>query len=412
MGSKYQIKEVKARSIINSRGWPTVEATVVTAGGSFRASVPRGASRGEKEAYVLYDDKKDYLGRGVKQAIYNIEGEISPRLEGQSVQEQHKIDSLLIDLDGTRDKSNLGANAVLPVSLACARAGAQLKEQPLWQYIYGLYQGQEVKTVKMPRPCFNIINGGVHGGSLGIQEFLVIPQYDDFSRNLKAGVEIYQHLKKVLQKRLGVASTSIGDEGGFTPPISTPEVALSLIVVAVRQAGYEDKVKLALDCAANQFGEESGYRLGDHFFTSKGLLHFYRHLVDKYPIQFIEDPFREDNARSFASLRKNVDIDIIGDDLTVTHQGYIKKAHQAEAVDGIIVKPNQVGTLTETLGAVQLARSYGWKVIASHRSGETNDSFISDLAVGIEADFIKAGAPARGERVAKYNRLSVIESEI
>jgi len=411
MSSKNIIKKVQAREIINSRGWPTVEAIVYTDDGQFRASVPQGSSCGKRAAFVLYDEGSDYLGRGVQKAIQNIEVKINPALQGKSVFKQRDIDRTLNKLDGTEDKSNLGVNAILPVSLAVARAAAELKEIPLWQYLFELYQDGEGE-IKIPKPSFNIINGGAHGGSLGIQEFMIIPQFEEYSFNLKAAVEIYHYLENLLEKKVGKMATNVGDEGGFTPSLGGPEIALGFILMAVKQAGYEGQVKIGLDCAATQFKKEDGYQLQGGFFTPKGLRHFYQDLIKKYPLEFIEDPFDEDSLEQFAALQKVTDITIVGDDLTTSQQKYIKQAHEAAAINGVIIKPNQVGTLSEVAGSIQLARSYGWKIIASHRSGETNDSFISDLAVGLGADFIKAGAPARGERTAKYNRFLEIQAEL
>jgi enolase len=323
----------------------------------------------------------------------------------------------LIELDGTENKSKLGANAICPVSLAVCKAGAQAKNLPLYKYIRELYNPQ-LTTYSLPRPSFNIINGGAHAGNdLDFQEFMVCPKGKNLTENLRIGVEVYQKLKEIIAKKYGKLATNLGDEGGFAPPIEDPEVAIKLILEAVKKLNYQDKISIILDVAASQFFDGKKYKTKIGNFSGKELASFYLKLIKKYPIEAIEDPFAQDDFESWQLLSSNLEhltsnILIIGDDLTVTNPKRIKMAKEKGLCNGIIVKINQIGTVTEAIEAAKLAKSFGWKIMVSHRSGETNDDFIADFAVGIGADFIKSGAPARGERVAKYNRLLKIEEEI
>jgi enolase len=408
-----QIKSIKAREILNSRGEPTVEAEVKTEEGIFRASTPSGTSRGKYEAVELKDGGNRFFGRGVLRAVKNIKEIIGPKLKGQDVTNQKKIDEILIELDNTKDKSKIGANAILAVSVACLRAGAVAKKIPLYSYISQICRGWA--SVALPMACFNILNGGVHAGNdLDIQEFMIIPQMESFKENLKIGVEIYQEFKKILEKRFGKSAVNLGDEGGFAPPLNKTKDALDLIMEAIKSAGYVEEVKIGLDCAASEFFKNGKYLLEGEKFGSEELLNFYQYLVKKYPILFFEDPFEQDDWQGWQKLISNFQFLIpkplvIGDDLTVTNPQRIKQAYKKKACNAVIIKPNQIGTVTETIKAAKLAKEFEWKIIVSHRSGDTCDDFIADLAVGISADFIKSGAPARGERVAKYNRLLRIE---
>jgi len=400
------IKSIKAREIINSRGEPTVEAEVETEDGVFRASVPSGASRGKYEAVELKDGGNRLFGQGVLKAVKNIKEIIEPKLKGEDVSDQKEIDEILIKLDNTKDKSKIGANAILAVSIACCKAGAKAKNIPLYQYISQISNS----TFKLPRPCFNILNGGMHAGNdLDIQEFMVIPQMEGFKENLRIGVEIYQELKKILEKRFGKSAINIGNEGGFAPPLNKTKDALDLVMEAVGSAGYVEKVKIGLDCAASRFFEKGKYILESKKLNSEELLNFYQDLTKEYPILFFEDPFEQDDWQAWEKMSNLL---VVGDDLTVTNPERIKKAYEKKACNGMILKPNQIGTVSETIEAAKLAKEFGWKIIVSHRSGDTCDDFIADLAVGLSADFIKSGAPARGERVTKYNRLLRIEQEI
>jgi len=409
------IKSLQARKILNSRGEFTVEVELETNKGVFLSSCPSGASRGKNEAVAVEPSK----------AVDNVNEIIAPKLKGELEGRQKEIDEMLIELDGTKDKANLGANAILPVSIAVCRAGAAAQGLPLYQYLEYLETrsrpaepdaeldaGRDRVSTSLPIPCFNIINGGVHSGSdLEIQEFMVVPNKGFFSENLKAGVQIYQELKKTLIKVFGKRAINVGDEGGFVPPISMEKEALDLLKTVIR--GERD-IEIGLDCAASQFYKNESYSLDSIVFTPEGLLGFYRDLTKRYPIVFLEDPFAESDWDSFQEITKRVgkEITIFGDDLLTTNIERMREAKKRGACSGAVIKPNQIGTVTETLEAIKIARSFGWKIMVAHRSGETSDDFIADLAVGAGADFIKAGAPARSERNAKYNRLLKIENEL
>jgi enolase len=411
-----KIKNIKAREILDSRGNPTLEVEVETEFGKFLASVPSGASKGKHEAVELRDRGKRFFGKGVKKAVKNVNEIISKKLKGFDVTKQREIDQVLIELDGTENKSKLGANAICGVSLAVCKAGAQAKNLPLYKYIRELYNPQ-LTSYNLPRPSFNIINGGVHAGNdLDFQEFMVCPKGKSFSENLRIGVEIYHKLKEIIGKKYGKLATNLGDEGGFAPPIKDPEIAIKLILEAVKILNYQNKISIIMDVAASQFFDGKKYKTKIGNFSGKELANFYLKLIKKYPIEGIEDPFAQDDFESWGNFSFNFQLLtskflIIGDDLTVTNPKRIKMAKEKGLCNAIIVKINQIGTVTEAIEAVKLAKSFGWKIMVSHRSGETTDDFISDFAVGIDADFIKSGAPARGERVAKYNRLLKIGEE-
>ena len=405
---KSVIKNIKAREILDSRGNPTVEVDLETDLGVFRASVPSGASKGKYEALELRDGGKRYFGKGVLKAVNNINEIISPELKGKDVTSQKEIDELMIKLDGTDDKSRLGANAICPVSLAVCKAGAKAKKLELFQYISSIAKTKH----KIPTPSFNIINGGLHAGNrLDFQEFMIVPELESFSENLRIVSEIYNQLKNLLSKRYGAYAVNLGDEGGFAPPLLVPEQALEIILESAKNLNYQKSIKIVLDIAASQFFKEDKYKMGIGIFTREGLLRYYSNLVLKYPILGLEDPFSEDDWEGFKLIKKTLGkkILVIGDDLLATNPERIKEAKEKEAVNAMILKINQIGTVTEALESASLAKDFGWKIMVSHRSGETNDDFIADFAVGIGADFIKTGAPARGERVAKYNRLLRIE---
>ncbi|MDP2864259.1 MAG: phosphopyruvate hydratase [bacterium] len=401
-----KIKSIKAREILDSRGMPTIEVELKTNLGKFLASVPSGVSTGKYEAVELRDED----GRGVKKAIKNIERVIAPVLSKEDATCQKRVDDILIKLDGTKNKSRLGANAILAVSMAICRAGAAAKNLPLYKYISNLLI-YEINRV--PNPCFNVINGGLHArNELDFQEFMIVPQKNSFSENLKIGTEIYHQLKKNLAKKYGKLATNLGDEGGFAPPIKFPEEAVELILEAAKKLNYE--IKIILDVAASRFFKNGKYKMKIGVFARDGLLRYYEKLVKNYPILGLEDPFAEDDLEGWKILSSmnlrfisplSSKLLIIGDDLTVTNTNRIKTAYSKKACNGIIIKINQIGTVTEALEAVKLAKSFGWKIIVSHRSGETKDDFIADLAVGIGAEFIKSGAPFTKERMAKYNRL-------
>src|SRR3989344_3445359 len=401
------ITAIKAREILDSRGNPTLEVDLFTKQTCQSAAVPSGASTGTHEAVELRDGGKRYLGKGVQKAIKNVEQKLSPLLRGMDCQDQLRIDWLMIKKDGTKNKSKLGANAILGVSLAAARAANTEKKTFLFQHLHQLAALD--RKPSMPRPFFNVINGGKHAGNkLAFQEFMIAPKAKSFAEALRMGSEVYHVLKEVIEKKYGREAANVGDEGGFAPPVKRAEEALDLLIGAIRRAGYAGKVEIAVDCAASEF-----YRNGYYYLPSKlnkeRLLSYYLHLIEKYPIISIEDPFEQEDFESFAELRKRSGIQVVGDDLTVTNVSRIKTAIQNQSCNCLLLKVNQIGTLTEALDAVKLAYENNWKVMVSHRSGETEDTFIADLAVAIGCDMIKAGAPCRGERVAKNNRLLRIE---
>ena len=405
---KSKIKDIKAREILDSRGNPTVEVDLITEFSLSRASVPSGASVGKYEAKELRDKGKRYHGKGVSKAVENINKIIGPKLKNKNLLKQKEIDEIMINLDGTKNKSLLGANAILAVSMAVCRAGAATDNQSLWQYISQI-NGEQFFS-KLSLPCFNIINGGMHAGNnLDFQEFMVMPQFEKFSLNLQAGSEIYYSLKEILKKDFGKSSINIGDEGGFAPDILTPEQALDLIMKAIKVSGYENKVNIAIDVAASEFYQKGKYNKK----TRDEMIDYYLEIIEKYPIISIEDPLNENDFKGFSTLTEKCGdkISIIGDDLLVTNIERIKQAQAKKSCNGLLLKINQIGTISEAIKAVKMAQSYNWKIMVSHRSGETTDDFIADLAVGIGADYIKSGAPSRGERVAKYNQLLRIEEE-
>ena len=409
-----KIKSIKAREILDSRGNPTIKVDLITDQGKFSASVPSGASEGKYEALELRDGGKRFHGKGVLKAVKNVNEKIFPKIKGENPTRQKEIDDLMIELDGTENKSKLGSNAILSVSMAICRAGAVVKNLSSYEYIGQLAETRSPLT-HLPLACFNIINGGVHAGNdLDFQEFMIVPRMRSFSKNLQAATEIYHDLKEILKSKFGEMAINIGDEGGFAPPLILPEQALDLILKAIEKAGYKNLIKIIIDSAASEFYIDGKYKMKKVVFTKEGLLNFYLNLLEEYPIVALEDPFAQDDWEGFSEITKKIgkEITIFGDDLLATNIERIKEAQNKEACNGLVLKIDQIGTITEALEAAKLAKSFGWKIMVSHRSGETNDSFISDLAVGISADFIKSGAPARGERVVKYNRLLEIEEEI
>ncbi|MBX4200881.1 phosphopyruvate hydratase [Candidatus Parcubacteria bacterium] len=398
-----KIQEIIAREIKDSRGKPTVEVTIETDKGTFVASCPSGASTGKNEALEL----RDADGRGVMTAIDNVNKIIAPKLRGKDPKNQKELDDMMLALDGTENKSKLGANAILPVSMAICRAGAAAHKMSLYQHISNISGNQ----IKMPHPSFNILNGGAHAkNDLEIQEFMVVPQKKTFQENLVLGSAVFNKLTELLKGTPG-GVPEMGDEGGYAPQIANAEQALFLIKSAI---GDHADVKIALDCAASEFYRDGKYEPEEgKQLTRTQMVDFYKDLAARFPIISIEDPFSEEDWSGFEELKKALpSVTIIGDDLTTTNIKKIKEAEQKKACNGIIIKLNQIGTVSETIEAVKLAQSYGWKIMVSHRSGETMDNFIADLAVGTGADFIKSGAYTKDVRIVKYDRLLEIEQEL
>lgn len=402
------IKKVIGRQIFDSRGTPTVEATVILESGvAATAAVPSGASTGQYEAYELRDGGDEYNGMGVLRAVDNINNTITKALEGESVFDQTELDKIMCELDGTKNKSSLGANAILAVSLAAARAASFSADIPLYQYIGG------INAYVLPTPMMNILNGGAHAGNnIDIQEFMIVPTgAESFEQAMKMGTEVYQSLKSLLKQK--GHSTAVGDEGGFAPDLESDEAALELLMDAIYISGYTPgkDIRIALDMATSEWARDNGYFLPKRnvLYSRNELIEYIISLIEKYPIISIEDPLGENDFDGFAELGTRTAIQIVGDDLFVTSSERLKLGFEKNAANSILIKPNQIGTLSETLETIRTAKKKGYRTIISHRSGETADSFISDLAVAINAGQIKTGAPARSERVSKYNRLLQIE---
>ena len=416
------IKSIVAREILDSRGNPTVEVDLVTENGMFRASVPSGASTGIHEAVELRDGGKRYLGKGVLKAVANVNGPIAKRVLGLDVTKQSEIDQVMIELDGTPNKANMGANAILGVSLAVAKAGAAAKKVPLYRHFADLAGNTEVI---LPVPSLNVINGGSHAGNrLAFQEFMIVPcGAASFTEGLRMATEVYHTLKVVIKKKYGQDACNVGDEGGFAPSIQSNYEGMDLLVEAIKQAGYEKEVKIGMDLAASEFLTKDGnYDLDFKSPTNDGslvqsgpeLAATVTDLCKKYPIVFVEDPFAEDDWVNFSAFTESMgkNMPIIGDDLLVTNVTRIQEAITKKACNSLLLKVNQIGTVTESIAAVKLAKANGWTVMTSHRSGETEDNYIADLAVGLCTDLIKTGAPCRSERLSKYNQLMRIEAEL
>ena len=417
----FEIIDIKARMVLDSRGNPTVEAEVFTQEQNACAIVPSGASTGKYEAHELRDNKKPFFGKGVNKAIINIK-KIKKYLKGISVINQEEIDKLMIKLDATKNKKRLGANAILAVSLACARCAAKCLQIPLWAHIATLANTNPT-DIRIPIPYSNIINGGVHAhNSLMFQEFMIMPQAKTMKQRIRIMSEFYHKLKEIIKKEYGYESANVGDEGGFAPKIEKPTAALELLLQTRRKLKMQNKIMFAIDVAASEFYNKktNKYKISkDDIYSKTELVDYYEMLVHNYPIISLEDPFAEDDFEGFhkliLKLKKDIEknkIQVVGDDLLVTNPDRIKIAHKEKLCNALLLKVNQIGTLTEALEAAKLARSYDWKIMVSHRSGDTEDTFIADLAVGLGCGQIKAGAPCRSERTAKYNRLLRIEEEL
>ena len=411
------IVKVHARQILDSRGNPTVEVDVVTENGILgRAAVPSGASTGEHEAVELRDGGKAFMGKGVSQAVKNVNETIAPALVGNSIFEQEKIDQLMIDLDGTPNKSKLGANAILGVSLATAKAAANEVGLPLYRYIGG------VNAKTLPLPMMNIINGGSHSDApIAFQEFMIIPQgASSFSKAMQMGTEIFHHLKKVLHKRN--LSTAVGDEGGFAPALEGTEDALETIIEAIKNAGYkpEEEVMIALDCASSEFYKEGKYDYSlfegskGNILSSEEQATYLADLTKKFPIISIEDGMDENDWDGWKLLTEKAGdrVQLVGDDLFVTNVERLNKGISNDIANSILIKVNQIGTLSETIAAIETAHRAGYTTVMSHRSGETEDNTIADLAVALNTGQIKTGSASRSDRMAKYNQLLRIEEEL
>ena len=418
-----KIKTIQAREILDSRGNPTLEVEVTLENGlQGKAAVPSGASKGKLEALEIRDnDPKRYYGKGVLKAIDNVNSSLRPKLEGVEVTKQKKIDQIMIEMDGTENKSKLGANAILGVSLACAHVAAKAENLELYEYIAKLF-GLKTSNFILPVPMMNILNGGKHADSgLDIQEYMIVPQAREFKERIRIGSEVFHSLKEILKQdgyRIG-----LGDEGGFAPRLANNVQPFELIVRAVKRAGYEPgkNVSLAIDAAADSFysEKENKYVLSlEHTsLTSEQLIALYIEWLNKYPLISLEDGLAEEDWEGWKKLNQKLEIKnqkllVVGDDLLVTNIKRLEKAVKEKACNSILIKPNQIGTLTETLDCIKKAKEAGFETIISHRSGETVDTTIADLAVGTNAGWIKTGAPSRGERVSKYNRLMQIEEKI
>jgi len=412
------IKKVHARQVLDSRGNPTVEVDVFTENAMGRASVPSGASTGSREALELRDgDKSKYMGKGVLLAVKNVNELIAPKLLGLSVFDQRSIDSMMLELDGTENKAKLGANAILGVSMAVCRAASLEKKKPLYRYLFeDLKIPNPVGKMRLPTPLMNIINGGAHASNnLDIQEFMIVPHMKkSFSENFRAGVEIFHHLKKVLEQK--GHSTNVGDEGGFAPNLQSHEEAMSSILTAIEKAGYRPgiDVSLSLDCAASEFYKDGKYEMQGKTFSSEEMITYYESLMTTAPIYSIEDGFDESDQKGFMAFQAKLGHKLtnVGDDLFVTNAKILKRGIDQKEANAILIKVNQIGSLSETFDTLKLAYDNGFKAIISHRSGETADSFIADLAVASGAGHIKTGSASRSDRMEKYNQLLRIEEEL
>jgi enolase len=405
----FEIENIHAREILDSRGNPTVEVDVLTCCGFGRAAVPSGASTGTHEALELRDGGERYGGKGVQKAVKNVNEIIAQKLIGMNASSQREIDNTMIELDGTPNKSNLGANAILGVSLAAAKAAAMSSGTPLYKYLGG------VNTTRLPIPSFNVLNGGQHAGNdLAIQEFMILPVgAPSFGEGLRMAAETYHALGKILQGRYGVGATNVGFEGGYAPPLSKTRDALDAIMSALDASGYSDEIKIGIDAAASSFYMDGGYSVDGDRLTSRELAEYYEDLVKTYPIILLEDPFEEESFEDFALLRAMLPKTIIvGDDIYVTNVRRIEKGIQMCSTNALLLKLNQIGCVSEAFDAARMAFRAGWKVMASHRSAETEDSALADVSVALGCELLKTGAPARSERTAKYNQLLRIQEEL
>lgn len=422
------IKKIHAREILDSRGNPTVEVDIYTEDGMFRSMVPSGASTGVHEALELRDNDKRYMGKGVLKAVENVNNKISKLIVGMNPENQEEIDDLMIKEDGTDNKSNFGANAILAVSMAVCKAGAASKKIPLYIHIADISNTNKEKFV-LPTPSFNVINGGSHAGNnLAMQEFMILPTGAlNFKEALRMGAECYHTLKNVIKEKYGQDAVNVGDEGGFAPNIKDNKEGLELLREAIEKSGYKGKIKIGMDVAASEFFDKGKYDLdfknnnsledkekSGFIKTGDEMINLYQDFISEYDIVSIEDPFDQDDWENYSKLNSKLGdkIQIVGDDLLVTNPKRISKAIEKKACNALLLKVNQIGTITESIKAFKNSKKAGWGIMVSHRSGETEDSFIADLVVGLGAGEIKTGAPCRSERLAKYNQLLRIEEEL
>ena len=409
----YEIKKIKAREILDSRGNPTVEVDVLTKKGLSRASVPSGASTGSNEALELRDNEKRFLGKGVLKAVDNVNKVIAKKLIGYDCTKQREIDNLMVELDGTENKSRLGANAIVGVSMAVCKAGALELDLPLYQYISKIINSNEIS---LPIPQMNVINGGKHAGiDNDFQEHMIMPiKADSFKEALRMCSETYHTLKKLLKEKFGVSAIQVGDEGGFVPPLKNISERLDFIMKAIEELGFEKNFALAIDSAASEFYHNGKYRILDKDYSSLELIDFYSELCKTFNLVSIEDGLSENDWDGWSQLTSEIGkkIQVVGDDLLVTNVKRIKKAIELNACNALLLKVNQIGTVSETIDAFELAKKNKWKNIVSQRSGCTEEIFYADLAVGLNAGQFKYGAPARTDRNVKYNQLLRIEEEL
>lgn len=408
------ITSLRARQILDSRGNPTVEVDCQLSDGSFgRSCVPSGASTGSHEALELRDGEKGvYGGKSVMKAVSHVGQSILPALKGKDASDQRAVDAAMCALDGTNNKSSLGANAILGVSMAVAKARAVSEKKPLWQSLAAQYG--EVDPCLLPTPMMNVINGGAHAdGGLSFQECMIIPVgFDTFSDALRAGAETFHALKSLLKAAGHI--TGVGDEGGFAPHLKDADEAFSLLMKAIAAAGYEGRIQIGIDCAASEFFRDGSYVVDGRSFDRAGLVDYYGALLGSYPIVSIEDAFAEDDWAGFIAMNELFGdrVQLVGDDLFVTNVTRVAQGIEKNAANAVLIKLNQIGTVSETVDAIQMCKKAGWNAVVSHRSGETEDSFIADLAVGLGTGQIKTGSLSRSDRVCKYNQLLRIEEEL
>ena len=410
-----KIKEVIGREILDSRGNPTVEVDVILENGVMgRAAVPSGASTGEREALELRDGGTRFMGKGVLKAVENVNGPLRDLIIGMDASNQKELDYAMISLDGTKTKSKFGANAILGISMAAMKASAKNENKPLYKYVYEKFGNGKMS---LPRPMMNIINGGAHADNkLDFQEYMIIPMADTIHERVRIGAEVFHNLKSVLKSK-GLV-TSVGDEGGFAPDLESNSEGFELIMEAIKKAGYEPgkDVCMAIDVAASEFYKDGKYELvgENRSLTTEELIEYYEDLVNKYPIISIEDPVDENDWDGFNLVTKRIGdkVQLVGDDLFVTNKECLQMGIDHEAGNAILLKVNQIGTITETLETIELARSHDYKTVISHRSGETEDTTIADLAVGLDLGQIKTGSMSRTDRICKYNQLMRIEEEL